>query len=345
MAFGVDVSYATFLLNTLFDSTKHMGIFSIIVINDLVAPMPTTGGAPSTTNASIDVNIYMRCNDDMRFAQPVDSFQDANLIPAEPASGMQDSVEPARWTEDTVLQAQQSDSRNLVFFGETITSWRSVLKRYTKAENRRMQSSAAQFHAGRKIFPMYPAARDATATGGLRKTSLMTWVTSCYLIKRGAVRWKVLPMPFDNEGASTGAGIESGYISASRQTWSTAINTDPPLFDNNVTNGTSVASLTPYVDVGHTGMDFVFRSDRNGLEVQLPFYNDTRFLLGTSPQTQSTAANEPMVLNPASTMWHGMYVYLTGYNALNDLIGMYVAAAEDYTLHYYLAPPPIYEYS
>lgn len=331
-----------FTLDASFDENKYMGIFSIIVINDLVAPL-ATDGVPSTTKAPIDVNIYMRCNSDIRFAQPTDNFSDVQLIPA---SGMVDSVEAANWDEDTVLQATQTDSRNLVFFGETVTSWRSVLKRYTKTENRRSGvSTTANMQMIKRIFPMYPAARDSTATGLLRRTSLIGYVSPCFLIKRGGMRWKMFPLIADVESASTGASYASGYVSVMRNTWVAAANTAVATQVNNVLDSTAISAISTYIPDGVSGMDMVAKRDRVALEVQLPFYNDTRFLLATTLQNVSTAANEPMVFNYAATLWHGFYGINTGYNAASDILALYCAAAEDFCLHYYLAPPPFYAYA
>lgn len=117
----------------------HNGCVHVTVMNPLVSPDPTLA-------QSVSINCYMRMGDDVEFAVPVARNRVENVSyrsvtgTVQPQSGIEADAapqdnnpvggEPIAPVGDVSIS--QTDQTNLVYFGESISSLRTLMRRYTR---------------------------------------------------------------------------------------------------------------------------------------------------------------------------------------------------------------------
>jgi hypothetical protein len=123
-----------FNLQTLYDEQEHMGIFTVSVVNELVAPL-STALPPSSTTSPVQVNVYFKMCDDFMLAQPAELSSSWSTAKFSATSNFSDSTFVATSNTTTVdehaIMEKECDPANtMVFFGESVVSIRSLIKRY-----------------------------------------------------------------------------------------------------------------------------------------------------------------------------------------------------------------------
>jgi hypothetical protein len=227
---GQDISYldhhypGTDSVTQMYSTTRYAtkeagnGVIGVIIVNELTTPN-------STVNNDINVNVFVSMGDDFEVAVPEDYFgrftfgaltpQSGELL--EPQSGeivpdAQETVEPSAPQHESTITVgpgeADSPDLNKVFFGEAISSFRTILKRYNLWSTIAALDSTATLVTGRySNFPYFRGevngAVDATATltdYNYVNTVMLHWVTSAYSGWRGSIRYKLIPRGAQGDG-------------------------------------------------------------------------------------------------------------------------------------------------
>lgn len=182
------------------------GIIGLSVETPLVAPDPVNG-------SDISINVYMRAGHDFEVAAPQNLTEGIEMVPNSEEAPM-DSLIDNREGAPTLAPGGTtavSDKVNRVFFGEVVTSLRSLLKRYTYHETV-IQSTTNEFAGSfralqyrREAFPYAPVQNAGMVVPPAAINSNLNWVamtwlsyfTSAYVGWRGSIRRKILAPPVD----------------------------------------------------------------------------------------------------------------------------------------------------
>lgn len=174
-----------------FDPNRINGIIRVEVLHPLGTPDPTL-------NSDVSINVFSRAGDDIQFAVPYDGFNDyvysmrSSNVSVVPQSGeMMDNSASASDNAPVGgapiepvgdVSIEKVDNTDLVFFGETIPSFRTLMKRYIRT--------------GRAVS----ASTTAPTKIGVRRpvnTNLMDpyqFLMYCYAGWRGSFRFKLIPV-------------------------------------------------------------------------------------------------------------------------------------------------------
>lgn len=335
------------------------GTLSMYVVNELTVPN-------STINNDIEVNVFISAGDDFEVAVP-DAFPLENLrftnadnvtSPAaiedvEPHAGeseelADDSKPEGVATLNTMASSvPKMDETNLLHFGESIHSFRQMLKRY----QRHSIISGTVFTAGaltrvaaeRKAFPHqigYTSAAPPTsvifnlAAGNYvyGHMTLLNYVSSAYGGWRGGIRWMADLTRMDNYSGElsniTVTRIDDGpraldnWLSLTNQTWSAAGQAD------------MVNDRTLY---GRTYDGSLYQSSAVNPVVmwECPYYKNLRFAPAKRLDDVSTS-------DDFDTGWVLEATMSASAREGLEFIPLHCAAAEDFNCFFYLGPPIFY---
>jgi len=178
------------------------GVLGIYVVNELTTPN-------SDINNDIQVNVFVSMGDDFEVFVPDDHFQRLVFKPQsgeEIVSEAQNTEEPSapQHSETEKLGPSQTNHDLLakVFCGESIASFRPLLKRYNLHSSlTHLNGSSARVAAGRQsMFPFLRGhvagaihATDLGQSYNYCNTVMLHWVTLAHSGWRGSIRWKITP--------------------------------------------------------------------------------------------------------------------------------------------------------
>jgi hypothetical protein len=339
------------------------GVIGVLVVNELTTPN-------STITNDIEVNVFVSMGDDFEVAVPSSEFSRFVVAPLSPQSGVldpqsvildpqsgenpdsQNTVEPSapEHVMSTIIGPGEADSPDLnkVFFGEAISSFRPLLKRYALWNTIAKIQTSPAILAGR--FPNFPYYRGEVG-GAVDFTSaiiptdynycntlLMHWVTVGFSGYRGSTRWKIIPRGTQSSG---------DRIEIQRASWvPTAPNyknskTNFPAFTNVVDSRRQIVldhetDGTPKLDrplTGTLGQAMTCGFVNNALEFETPYYSSFRFSPGKN-QDHTTAM-----------LWDGAWdyrMYVTGSGSLTTHYDIWAAAGEDFQTYFFTGMPRMY---
>jgi len=358
----VNTADTSYTLYGSYNPSVHMGMFNVSVVNELVASNPTDGPA-SATQSPVQVNVYMKCGNDMQFAQP-DELDDQSVgfqaawSKAEFSIFQAVSAETSR-VVDTFSElhtGSKSDLQNpQVFFGEQIKSIRALCKRYTLVDIQLPDGvgDANINYSQERIYPHYPK-QVSDLTRSSRRNSYVTYFSPMYIARRGASRYKFLyyggfkwpdktgrvssvqgPFPF-----SAGAGESYQFVERIAPLSTVDTIGYAPLNQYTL----SPQQLNEALPHGYNGMAMTENSVQPVLEVESPFYSNTRFDLAANfVVSKDVAGEEPLVVNP--TMYHILALrhIVTGLNADRNPMLAYQAAGEDFSCFFMTCCPGVWK--
>nr|APG78968.1 hypothetical protein 2 [Beihai paphia shell virus 1] len=338
------------------------GVIGVIVVNELTTPN-------STTNNDIEINVFVSMGDDFEVAAPDDYFQHFVLKPQsgefqgpflEPQSG---EIVPESQNTTELDAPQQSNTTiiglppvdnsqlNKVFFGEAITSFRTMLKRYSlwnviarSEDNSRIRSvrhSAFPYLRGNVADAV-----DSTAANqpyNYVNTLLLHWVRYAFSGHRGSLRYKFIPR---------GYASNADRIEVQRAPW----NPSTPQYRNVVQQTPSyTSSQAARKDImtswevgisgdlpfpghplpGTRGMALTTNQINGALEFEMPFYSPYRFVPG-KPENYT---------GPSS--WEGCWDarWFNGSQssiANMGVLDIYTAIGEDFQCYFFTGLPRMY---
>lgn len=342
------------------------GVIAISVLNELTSP-------DSVSNNDIELNVFVSAGDDFEVFVPDNHFQSFVFKPyiniqtssqcedfhAQSGSEMvPDSIgdqqldAPQQMSEDRVGPLDQDLSMvNKVFTGESITSFRQMLKRYNL--HRRQTYGTAT--GAREVYlqqNMYPYLRGAVAgaidiaTGSIPytycNTLLLHWVTAGFAGWRGAIRCKL------HHAATLPTGI--AYNSEANHT-RTIVERHPFLFDADqhnltvdpqtvVADGTLPVNIIKsqaneltgrYAPTGVNGAVLADESINPIVEFESPFYSRFRF-----------DAGKPYNVTDGNLYTEGWTAYMSILLNPTTFTDMYYATGEDFQVYFYTGLPRMY---
>lgn len=264
-------------------SANYNGTFSVYVLNELTVPNVTV-------NNDIAINVFVAGCDDYKLAVPVDT-QIASLVTVPsitPQSGAfeevatEDKNAPRHEMAKEVIAACEplTDATDLVYMGESIRSFRQLMKRYSlwsvlstgtaQSANSNTSLKMPDFPGGRG-YSLYGATNTVPGNINPSNTTIMHYLALAYLGYRGGIRWKVVV----EDTVTTGNNLTSVSRSATLNdytggSWLTSIPdvvTSSYLYAKN-----KIATTDSFQNGGHLTV-----SRQPVIEFELPYYQDRRF--------------------------------------------------------------------
>lgn len=368
-----------------YDSFKHMGLFTIGILNDAVGPVVVDSAGP------LQVFVYASCGDDMQFAMPNEQtgldnhgyprwgkmiyiprgcVQSKCTVDADVSVGSDmltdwdDDDDPEetfipieRWSggivtpRATLLQqvpgntAEDED----VFFGESVRSWRTLAKRYAGNAFYTIQSTAQgpdnKVNAIRRNIPFFvPTPHNAKS----RYNTFESYMAPAYIARRGAARKRIVPYMLYTHVNDTAnnAGMLQNYIFAERKISATPV----PMIDGHSGTpgapfpmGTSqeIMDIIPHLYNGGTFRNLNYNPL---IDVQMPWYSNSRFGLACSPYNVDDTVPENMRLDYTQDFIMYLEIVVAGWNVNNMRIFEFSAVGDDYSASFYMAPPTVWLY-
>lgn len=363
------------------------GVFSIIVQNELVCP----------TDESVKLIVWVRGGEDIAFCDP--DLQDVGKIslwprvdPPPPGNGIErsnksafvhiDTKEQGGKDEELGTSAEKSeemitffdsdvhDKYDLVYFGDPVDSFRSLMKRYMYITTIGSGESLPEgnFTAIAYHFPLYPQMQGQSPNGSwnqqivnvpvnVTNTHLMTYLSVSYLAMKGGCRHILDFARGDNT-----ANIQPSNLKVKRAT-----NTSPYYGTGQSAIGETLAVGPQAAAVGlglrtgsnqrigidnnnfNGGVIFPYKSEGHRIEVEVPFYYQYRYATTLGGNVESGA----VLPGDVPSYGHGDCAFeviadvspAVGGPALNDyrpVFDVYSAASEDFTMHFFRGVPQLY---
>jgi hypothetical protein len=333
LAFAKVTTYSGFGTTAIISTdTSSNGVLGVYIENDLTSPN-------SAINNDIQVNVFVSTCDDIEYAVPSSAI---STLTYSVQAGEESSDSPAMDTDnvpvktesdDEIMTCLKVDHTYDVHYGETITSFRQLLKRYN------YHSSVLCPGAGRALwtildrdFPRYRGkwadAIDAPVTGTTNinnaNNTLVNYMTPAYVAYRGALRWKYLYHTDNMNDVGYQVTDRAGYGAIG---YVNQVNT----FTTTSTSTFSRSTAGLY-DALQTGGEITYSRAQPVLEIEYPYYQPYRFSCAKSIGTYITGS---------PTQYDLGHVMKTDVN--NTAIAYYdryVAGAEDFSLFLFNGMPP-----
>jgi hypothetical protein len=310
------------------------GALSVQVVNELTVPM-------STIDNDISINVFVSADDDYEVAVPdarvLDTYSylrppdviRAVEVEAQSGDANEQSSKPILDDTGKLMGSNCWGSSEIyhVMFGDPIASVRQILKRFTLHSIlvpirqvdalHVMTRTDFPYYRGKDLGGPHNNGNDAYAA-----QTFLNWFTPAYTCRRGGIRWKYHIQ--NNDHAVQGISVQrSEYQAFATRT---------------VAMGGTEDATAKAVD---TAMNLRAGGAINPLqqpiaEVELPFYANRRFW---------AAKSKKFTHDVLESDCHDIEVLTrspTGGNA--SFIQAYVAAADDYSLAFFVGAPIMYIY-
>lgn len=328
------------------------GTLGVYVVNELTTPN-------STVNNDIEVNVFVSMGDDFEVFVPDDYFQ---AFVFKPQSGVEGSiVVPESQNTEEPSAPQQSDATNvgpgmqdnalinMVYTGESIMSFRQLLKRYNLWRRDTVDTTERQtnYLLVTKMFPFLRGnvlgAVDVTGAGAgynYCNTVLLHWIVGAFQGWRGGIRYKMLVNSLMSQKTT-------GQLNASSSAYVTREANDFPYtyFQLSTAQNTYTRSEEAAVQVipdftgtagvanatGTKGMAYANLDVNPCLEWEAPFYSRQRFMPG---KEENWASNSRQV--------ERMRIAARLQSSALTFIDYHVASAEDFQVYFFTGLPRMY---
>lgn len=262
----------------------YNGVLNISILNELTSPN-------SAVNNNIAINVFVSAQDDFEVGMPIEStFTSISYLPPTGVAPQAGDVDGSGPSDDTpeenapiVTMAKEcvgtpieEDHTLDVFFGEAITSFRQLLKRYMLHAGTLLPITAnTNYIYNDYDFPAYRGfgldPRN-TVTGPLNanivNTTLLNYLAPAFVGYRGSMRSKYLLV---NGNAAVGA-----YMTVAREPVPTGYQALAVAIDTASASRFATSVVSTYKS-GFTGMDATQPTVQPSVEVELPFYSNRRF--------------------------------------------------------------------
>lgn len=332
-------------------ATHGNGTVSIYVLNELTLPNPAAG-----TPSVISINTFVSI-DDLDVFVPSGSFSKYVIKPqstgAEVPASAEDLVEESDAYNTTALSLDQSipvsSKRHLVYGGEIMTSFRTMLNRYYPWATIRLAqmstSSDLRFvQFNHRMFPAYrgnvPGAVH-TAAGAIPgnvtnyfQMTLLNYLAPAFQGWRGSVRYKMFPRYTTQV---RGTALVSFTTATSYAVTPVDVLVSPTVAnDSNVARGSMFSG--PYLSKA-TGTHVTVKQVNPSVEYEVPWWEPIRFCPG-KPINWTTGATTRDV--PDS----GAHVCIDQINNGGSCAyDVHVAAGDDFTFYFFTGWPPMMSYT
>lgn len=293
------------------------GMITLTVLNPLTSPYNAT-----MSDADIQINVYVKAAPDIQFGVPSERLADKSFGDSDPVAPVAtvahmgvDPTEVSTMTEiHTFGRPIPQDASDLIFFGESIVSLRSLIKRF---ENLTVDVTEVTTETWLKLWlSRFPSARGLltpTITPWTQMTTL-NWVSALFVARRGGARYIL-----DNQTTAKVIveNVQPGTVTSLPFKTSQVIGADSFAKARNMLN---------FTDSGAAGQQII----GDGLSaVYLPYYSNKRFF-------------------PAKDYYNNLLedtsfscAYRVPENT-DSYLAFAVAAAEDTTFHGFMGVPLVY---
>lgn len=317
------------------------GVVGVYVVNELTTPN-------STVNNDIEVNVFVSAGDDFEVFVPDDKFQ---RFVAKPQSGTSDTV-PESFGTDEPDAPQQEQSNNIgpgmtnhemlgrVYTGESIQSFRTMLKRYNQhAAITPDVDGEAEIYGRRPAFPYLrgnvtgAVDQAALATYNYCNTVMLHWVTWAFSGWRGSIRWKMIPRYLNDTNVSVYIQRVPNLDFGFRRTHNTAT---IGYNDNSAARSSVIqTSLGGFYDnpvpSGVRGAAYTISDVNPIVEFESPFYSSYRFYPGKRE-------DHTTILQYSE----GFDYFMNGVTSKKQVIDFWCAAGEDFQCYFFTGLPRLY---
>lgn len=331
------------------------GVISVRILNELTVPN-------STIDNDISVNVFISAGDDFEVFVPEDQISRFMFFPQ---SGVEVVPESQNTAEPSAPQQTQSDHMgadlqysselNMVFAGESIVSFRPLLKRYNlwRREPNSLEGNEDFWKISRRRLA-YPFFRrggpsdwiEGGPGGGYNfcNTVLLHWITNCFAGYRGSIRYKWL---YTKSAGCAGGGNCCDDIGSrvyvERLDPETVANPAyfgieqpmPILNAAQVSQG-AMPGFDERTPTGVRGSVFATDLINPCLEFEVPYQTQFRFVPGKPARMTNTNA---LGANRFMNMYRVVY---EGHVSREQQIDMHVAAGEDFQVYFWTGLPPVY---
>lgn len=316
------------------DTVIQNGTLNLTVLNELTVPN-------STTDNDIVINVFVSGCDDLEFAVPTDDIMSSIVLHSamEPQSDREPVSEVIPPAENNPLDAPpieqanaclDDDSTNLVYFGESVPSFRSLLKRYNYHSSALAYGNAIG-NIWKVVQPDFPDPRgyytwgansDAFFNVNYNPTTLLNYLAPAFLCRRGGLRSKYM---FTGDITSTTPCIvvREAEVGADRHS-----NTE--LGINIVDKNLFSLGRQNSWPISWPGAEVTDLNIQSTVEVELPHYNNLRFQVAKYIDMPNN--NRAFNVN-----WHSIYTTIT--SGSTHSVDRYVSVAEDFNLVLFQGAP------
>jgi hypothetical protein len=335
------------------------GTLSVYVVNELTVPN-------STTNNDIEVNVFVSAGDDFEVAVP-DSFtmqrlryrsagqtiapQSMEILPhAGETEEMGEESKPADvlTVNQIAKTVRTNDETNMVYFGESVHSFRSLLKRYCRhgfiAGFDLATTAPTRLTAWRSAMPYQPGycnsvipSNNVVYTLGIDKyaygvTTLLNYLTPAFGGWRGSIRWMVDTSLFADNGEEIATITATRVYSSigNNNTWSQkTLLTDTAAGQAQLVNNTNDFSRA------FDGQLYQSTAVNPLVMFEVPYYRNARF-------TPAKRHDRPSISDSQQPGWMLQMDCTSSFRVDLSHAPTYCAAGEDFNLFFFLGAPIMY---
>lgn len=336
----VNTQYGTALLAP---SSLGNGTIAVYVENLLTVSSPGV-------DAPVTINTFISMGDDFEVYNPGNGFQYYGFVPQSgtelhPVSNTTEELNAPLQNETEMIGGKLliSDKIPLVYMGESIKSFRTLLKRYNM-HRRDMFSNTVGVKAYHGIRPQFPAIRgfyggaeDLTAADAAYmyvNQLLIHWVRHAFQGHRGSIRYKMLVGQYDSSyNHMTGVVMRRRFDQ--NNNWSD-IRLDIPLNTSQSAMAHRWIAEGPldYPD-GPNGAVYFNSRVNPTIEFEIPWESDQRCYFARQITYNNTITSQQQP---------GYKFALQGNSADLDHVETWVAAGEDFQCFFFIGLPRLFQY-
>lgn len=321
-------------------SSKGNGTIAVYVLNELSLPSATT-----TVDNDIKVNVFVSCGDDIEFFMPEDKFAEFVIKPQSEVVDSPDELQISEAYEPHTHEMAKHHpvpTRNLVYAGEQILSFRQLLKRYYPWRGIYFPTNATSNTNAWKFEHCSIPGYRGNVTGALDTrtgpvaysfvtTTLMNYLMPAFQAVRGSVRWKVMTrMKGSYDITPMTASVSFSYDGRYNSQFFNYGTTD-----NDVARATTVDPGAIKHEYACLGTAIFAPSVNPVIEYEIPWYTRERFLPGKQ-QDFTTQANTSGFPRP------GVELIADASSSAPRVMQSYVAAGEDFSMYFFTGWPRMY---
>jgi hypothetical protein len=337
-----------------FNDELSNGVIYLEVLNRLTVPN-------SSVNNNIQVNVFVSACDDFEVANPTSSFIDDYSWEPTPAPALneilenqsgtmtsadqEDTKEPSAPVSSTVetrmaAKPDPTDGLNVICFGEKISSFRQMIKRYSLHTLFTNTATTGPSIITRTTgdFPFYRgyvpggAAVHIEPVGGnaynYARMTLLNYLTPAYVARRGGIRYKTVWL---NQLAL--GNVNQSLHTVERTTDATGYSLTNEQFFMLNGDQSELAGQVRKWGHGYSGMAAQPVLQNPVLEYELPYNRNRRFY-------NAKAVN--MSFGTNGNQYH-TYKHLSNPSTTEQPVyADYVAGAEDFSLFFFTGAPVLY---
>lgn len=301
--------------------------------------------------APVTVNVFISMGDDFEVYNPGNGFQYYGFVPQSgtelhPVSNQTEELNAPLKSESEMIGGQHivNDKLPLVYMGESIKSFRTLLKRYNM-HRRDMFSNSTGVKAYHGIRPQFPPLRGQYA-GGVDVTSasdpymyvnqlLLHWVRHAFQGHRGSIRYKMLVGQYDSSYNHMTGVITRRRFDQPNQWSDTRLDVAANTNQSQMARTWIAGGPLDYPD-GPDGAVYFNSRVNPTIEFEVPWENSSRCYWARSTNYNSVGG-----LGKSQT---GYKFALQGNSSDFDHIETWVAAGEDFQCYFFVGLPRLFQY-